>query len=374
MTGHIFIEGEIGTQVTAKTVRADIDTYQNAEEWIIHVNSPGGDVYEGYQIGSILRNLGKPTTALIGSMCASIATYDALCCDTVVMSPHGDFMIHLPTATINGTAEDLRKGAMQLDRIKSELISRYAPKVSKKGVTRDQLSAMMEQETSMSPGEALAMGFVDEVREKLKAVAKWDLQKINNMDENQKGIFEAIGSKLDAIMAKLSPKNMVEVTLADGTVAMSSAATAEELVGSVLTDEAGAVIPDGVVETADGLVVTIAGGKVASVEPKTEEAPEEDANKLKEENAALKQQLAEANAAIAASKQTAEASTQQLEVIKNEVSELKKTFKALKDTTVGDKEVPGDAHDKTTEKEVDPLLEAMARTMGQAYITSRPKF
>lgn len=368
MTGHIFIEGEIGVQVTGKTVRADIDAYPGATEWTVHINSPGGDVYEGYQIGSILKNLGKPTTALIGSMCASIATYDALSCDTVIMSPAGDFMIHLPTATINGTSDDLRKGAVQLDRIKSELIDRYAPKVAKKGITRDQLSAMMEEETSMSPGEALAKGFVDEVREKLKAVAKLDMTKQHM--EDQKGIFSAFGSKLDAILAKLSPKNMVEVTLADGTTLTSSAATPEEVVGSTLTDEAGAPCPPGPKETADGQVITVGeAGVVESVVPKTED--QSDPKKMKEENEALKKQLAEANAKLDASTKEAQVQEAAIATVKNEVSELKKTFDAIKNTTVGDKTVPQDGTDKKEPQEKNPMIEAMARTYGKVYSTSR---
>lgn len=376
MTGHIFIEGEIGVQVTAKSVRADADNYPQATEYIVHFHSPGGDVYEGYQIGSILRNLGKPTTALIGGMCASIATYAAVCCDRVIMSPQGDFMIHLPTGTLSGTAEDLRKGAEQLDRIKSELIDRYMTKVGQKGVTRETLSAMMDNETSMSPGEALAMGFVDEVREKLKAVAKWDLNKFSNMTKEEvKGGFEAIGSKIDALMAKLFPKNMVEVTLADGTVVMSSAETAEELVGSTLTDEAGQPIPAGQVETAEGIALVIGeGGVVQSATPKTEAKEEEKADpvkKLEEENAALKQQLAEA---MKATETQAQAQAKAISEFKNEVKALKTSLDQIKNETFGEKEVPQDAPDKTTEKEVDPLLDAMARTMGQAYLTSRPKF
>lgn len=372
MTGHIFIEGEIGVQVTAKSVRADIDNYPQATEYIVHFHSPGGDVYEGYQIGSILRNLGRPTTALIGGMCASIATYAAVCCDRVVMSPQGDFMIHLPTGTLSGTAEDLRKGAEQLDRIKSELIDRYMTKVAKKGVTRDTLSAMMDQETSMSPGEAMAMGFVDEVREKLKAVAKWDLNKFNDMTKEEvKGGFEALGSKLDALMNKLFPKNMVEVTLADGTVVASSAETIEEIVGSTLTDEAGQPIAPGTVETAEGVVLTIAeGGVVQSATPKTEDKADP-VKKLEEENASLKQQLAEA---LKATEVQAQAQAKTISEFRNEVKELKASLDKIKNETVGDKEVPADAPDKTTEKQVDPLLDVMARTMGQAFITSRPKF
>lgn len=371
MTGHIFIEGEIGVQVTAKTVRADIDNYPQAQDFTVHFNSPGGDVYEGYQIGSILKNLGKPTTALIGSMCASIATYDALCCDTVIMSPHGDFMIHLPTATLSGTAEDMRRGAEQLDRIKAELIDRYAPKVAKKGVTREQLSAMMEKETSMAPGEALAMGFVDEVREKLKAVAKMDLTKFNDMTNEQKGVLEALGAKIDALFNALKPKNMVEVTLADGSIVQSSAATPEEIVGSTLTDEAGAPLPPGPVTTADGLeLVIVEGGVVQSAEPKMEDKENDVEAKIKaleQENAALKQQLADTQKAEAETKVQAK----ELSEFKNQVKELKNTLEQIKNETFGDKEVPQDAPDKTQGKEVDPMIERMKQVYFDAYKSSR---
>ena len=44
-------------------------------EFIVHINSVGGDVYDGYAIGNIIKSLGKPTTASIGALCASISTY-----------------------------------------------------------------------------------------------------------------------------------------------------------------------------------------------------------------------------------------------------------------------------------------------------------
>lgn len=373
MTGHIFIEGEIGVQVTAKTVRDDISNYPQAEDFIVHFNSPGGDVYEGYQIGSIIKNIGKPTTALIGGMCASIATYDALCCDHVVMNPHGDFMIHLPTGTLSGNAEDLRKGAEQLDRIKSELIDRYMTKVAKKGVSREQLSAMIDKETSMSPGEALAMGFVDEVREKLKAVARLDVKQFTDMtNEDVKGKFEAIGSKLDALMDRLFPKNVVEITLADGSMVQSSAATPEEIVGSTLTDETGAPLPPGEVETADGQVLEIVeGGVVQSAMPKTEDKKGE-ADKIKaleQENATLKEQLAQASQKAEAE---AKIAAQTMGEFKNQMKELKDSLEAIKNTTIGSDEVPQDAPDKKfTNKQIDPMLDVMARQLGQAYKTSR---
>ena len=225
----------------------------------------------------------------------------------------------------------------------------------------------------MSPGEALAMGFVDEVREKLKAVAKLDITKFDMNKEEVKGQFEAFGSKLDAIMAKLFPKNVVQITLADGSTVNSSAATPEEVVGSTLTDEAGAPIPPGEVETADGQVLEIVeGGVVQSAAPKTEDK-KGDAEKmaaLEKENAALKEQLAQASQKA---ESEAKVTAKEMGEFKNQVKELKDALESLKTKTFGDETVPVDAPDKKykNEKTIDPMLEIMAQQMGQAYLSSR---
>jgi ATP-dependent protease ClpP protease subunit len=375
MTGHIFIEGEVGVQVTAKTVREDINAYPHATEFIVHFNSPGGDVYEGYHIGSILANIGKPTTAHIGAMCASIATYAALCCDRVVMNPAGDFMIHLPTGTLSGNAEDLRRGAEQLERIKSELIDRYMQKVARKGVTREQLEVMMENETSMGPGEALAMGFVDEVREKLKAVARFDINTLEQMkQEDVKGALETLGAKLDAFINSFKIKNMIELTLADGTMIMSTAETLEAIVGSQLTDEQGEPLQAGEVELADGQVITVGeNGLVQSVKPKTEANadPKDDVAALKAEIESLKKQLEEAGKNASAAKEEAKVAAQNLSKLAIEAKNLKTSLDEIKNSTFGDKEVPADAPDKKEEKPIDPMLARMRDIYFNAYKTSR---
>jgi len=345
MTGHIFIEGEIGSEVTAKTVRADIANYPQAEEWTIHINSPGGDVYEGYQIGSIIKNLGKPTFAHIGSMCASIATYAALSCDEVIMNPHGDFMIHLPTGTINGTAEDLRRGAEQLDRIKLELIDRYAPKVARKGVSIEQLSAMIEKETSMSPSEALAMGFIDGVQEKMKAVAKFKpIIDMSMTKQEAEGLFKSLGEKIDSFFNKITKVKNVELALADGTLVQSTAATPEEIIGSTISMPDGTPAPDGQHETADGQVITVAGGVVTAYEPKMDDVKEDPTEELKKQIAALQAQLAEKeNAATEANAKATEAVKEKEAVtatLKAEFTNLKSELETLRSKTFGDDSKP----------------------------------
>lgn len=377
MTGHIFIEGEVGVNVTLKSVREDISNYPQAEDFVVHINSVGGDVYEGYAIGSAIKSLGKPTTASIGALCASISTYIASCADTIIMGPVGDFMIHLPTGTLQGTADDLRKGAEQLDRIKNELISSYLPRVAKMGITRDMLSEMLDKETSMSPQQAKAMGFVDEVQEKLKAVAKWDYNKIKNMEkEKEENVFDKFFAKLDKFFdSKLKEvKNAVTVALADGSQIQSDADTPDNLVGSTLTDETGATLAAGTYETADGISLVVDdSGKVVSADPIMNDAKDDTVAKLaalEQENATLKQQLAEANTkAQAEAKTTAKKDAE----FKNILSEVRAEVEKLKNQTFGDAKPPVDAPDKKFKNEVetDPMLDAMAHTLGQAFITSR---
>lgn len=341
MTGHIFLEGEIGNDVTVKTVRRDISLYPHANEWIIHINSIGGDVYEGYQIGNIFKSLDN-TTAHIGAMCASIATYAATCCNQVKMNVHGDFMIHLPTGTLSGNAEDLRKAAVQLDRIKAELINQYMTKVGGK-LTIEQLSDMIEVETSMSPQEALKNGFIDSVEEKLKAVAKLDIQKLKNMEgltkEEAKGLFANLGEKIDNLFKKV--RNSVELALADGTMIMSSAENVESLVGSTVTDANGSPLAAGAYETADAFTITVVdGGIVEKYEPVTV-VDKDETSTLKEEIAKLKEQLS-AQSKVAEDL-TAQA-VKEKAAIKSENEKIFKALKAdleeLKNRTLGDANPP----------------------------------
>lgn len=332
MTGHIFIEGEIGDgYITTSSVRNNISDYPQATDWNIHINSGGGDVDEGYAIGSILANLPK-TTAIIGATCASIATYAALRCDHVIMGPAGDFLIHLPTAVIGGNASDHRAAADRLDRIKAELQGLYMKRVAKKGITAQQVSDMIDKETSMSPSEALAMGFVDEVQERFKAVAKIDIKKFNmtNNNEEIKGLFAALSAKIDKWF---KPKNAIlPVTLTDGTVLTVNADDPNNLQGAGATMQDGTPCADGVYETVDGSELTIAGGVITEVETEPvnddqPDAPDMKAQELEKQIADLQAQLTAKNAESALKdKEVSEAKTQ-LQNIGKEFTDLKtKTF------------------------------------------------
>lgn len=78
------------------------------------------------------------------------------------MSPVGILMIHNPLTSVSGYASELRKAADVLDVVKNTIINAY---VLKTGKSRDELSAMMDDEKYMSAGEAMKLGFVDEILE-----------------------------------------------------------------------------------------------------------------------------------------------------------------------------------------------------------------
>lgn len=370
MTGHIFLEGEIGDTVTIDSVRADIANYPQATAWDVHINSNGGDVDTGYAIGNILSSL-KNTTANIGALCASIATYDAHCCDKIVMGPAGDFTIHLPTGDVGGTAQDHRNAAERLDRIKTELVNRYMKRVGKKGITVQQVSVMIDKETSMSPSEALAMGFVDTVQEKLKAVAKIKLKMENTLTrEEATSFFDKMDKKIDKFFSKMF-KNQVQIALADGTMATSDAASPDALVGSNVLGGDGQPLPDGPTETADGYIITCVGGKVTAYEPANADQkpdPNKALETLQKENAALKEQLAAKNSEAAKAVQA----TAKIEAeFKNEFKNLKTELEELKTKTFGESGAgPKNPKFKDQDEDGGEIFDPM-KELADSFLTSR---
>lgn len=144
--------------------------------------------------------------------------------------------------------------------------------------------------------------------------------------------------------------------------------------GSTLTGPDGP-LADGTYETADGYAIVVADGKVASMEPMTPNEGEEMA-KIKQENETLKKQLAEATQTVAQSTEVIKAAAKQAVEFKNaadEVKTLKNELEKLKNMTFGDDKVPVDATNKTDIQNnvKDPMVEAMAQTMGAAYTSSR---
>jgi ATP-dependent Clp protease, protease subunit len=147
--------------VSAKAIASAIGS-DKARPVTLRINSPGGDVFEGRAIASILRGHAGPTKVVIDGLAASAATTVAIAAKTVEMADGAFFMVHRSWAWTAGNKNDLLELAALLEKIDGEIAADYARKTG--GKLADMLK-MMDAETWLTATEAKDMGFVDAVVE-----------------------------------------------------------------------------------------------------------------------------------------------------------------------------------------------------------------
>jgi ATP-dependent protease ClpP protease subunit len=161
----LYIYDEIGYfGQTAKGLADDLRA-TDATELAVHVNSPGGDIFDGLAIYQALKDHPANVTVHVDGLAASIASVIAMAGDRVVMAPKASMMIHDGWTVSAGNAADLRKTADLLDKQSDIIASVYADRSNQPaGFWRD----LMREETWYNADEALAAGLVDEIEGKAK--------------------------------------------------------------------------------------------------------------------------------------------------------------------------------------------------------------
>lgn len=165
--GGLFSEG-----VTAKQFVKDLNALSNVKNINLHINSPGGSVFEALAIYNALKEHPANVITNIDGIAASAATFIALAGDTIVMAENAMFMIHNPWSMTAGDAEDLRKEADVLDKLRDSMVGIY---MGRFGGTEEELSAALDAETWYSAEEAMNAGFIDVIKNESKAAASLDL-------------------------------------------------------------------------------------------------------------------------------------------------------------------------------------------------------
>lgn len=127
---------------------------------LLRVNSPGGDVFDGIAIYTLLRDHAATVTTYIDGIAASAASYIALAGDRVVIAKSAYMMIHEAMGIVFGYAEDMRRQADILDKLSDTIAEIYEDRA---GGTRSQWRAAMGEETWYTAAEAVAAGLASEV-------------------------------------------------------------------------------------------------------------------------------------------------------------------------------------------------------------------
>lgn len=177
---EVWIYDQIGASfweegVTAKNFIKEL-TAIKAGQINLHINSPGGSVFDGVAIYNALKNHPATVTTFVDGLAASIASVIALAGDKVVMAENSLYMIHNPWGFAQGDAEEMRKTAEMLDKVRGTLLTTY---MSKTGKDEAELIAMLDAETWLDAKEALAHGFIDEIAAPIQMAACADLAAFN---------------------------------------------------------------------------------------------------------------------------------------------------------------------------------------------------
>lgn len=154
--------------ITAKSVMAQLADISG--DVTVRISSGGGDVYEGIDIMTALKNHDGKVTVIVESLAASAASFIAVGgADRVLMRPSSELMIHRAWTLTEGNADDARKTLADLERQDNKLAAIYAAKAG--GEIHDWLDAM-SAETWYTAEEAVAAGLADAViQEKSEAPA-----------------------------------------------------------------------------------------------------------------------------------------------------------------------------------------------------------
>jgi ATP-dependent protease ClpP protease subunit len=202
---EVWIYDEIGGWgVWASDVVDDLRRIE-ADRITLHLNSPGGDVFDGVAIANSLIEHPATVTVKVDALAASIASVIALAGDRVIMGRAAQMMIHNASALCWGQAADLRQMADLLDKITGVIAQVYADRT---GTPVKGWREAMDAETWYTAEEAVEAGLADEVaavpeRDATKAraaAARWDLAGIQDT-----GRVAAVLSALPAPAPTLNP-------------------------------------------------------------------------------------------------------------------------------------------------------------------------
>lgn len=127
----------------------------------LHVNSPGGDVFEGLAMSAAIAAHPTPIEAHIEGLAASAATGLVLACSSVDMLEGSLFMVHNSWTLAYGNKADLRSTADLLDKVDQGIAATY---MRATGCTLEQALAWMDAETWFTAAEAVDAKFVQAVK------------------------------------------------------------------------------------------------------------------------------------------------------------------------------------------------------------------
>lgn len=150
---------EIGAFCPGRIRRA-IQDNPEGEELVLEINSPGGSVFAGFEIYTLLRGAPCRSQARVQSLAASAASTLMVGCTEARLSPVAQVMLHLPSSAVKGDETAFFRGLRMLDSITQSILNGYELKCGGKA-SRGQLEQLMRTESWLTAQQAVELGLAD---------------------------------------------------------------------------------------------------------------------------------------------------------------------------------------------------------------------
>lgn len=172
-------------------VRKALAENPEGEDLEVELNSPGGSVFAGFELYSLIREAKCRTVAIVQSLAGSAASTVMAACDQVRMSPVAQVMIHLPASYAEGNQNDMKHEAKVLESITQSILNGYEAKCRGKA-DRAKLDKLIRAESWLTAQEAVELGLADEIMD-------WENSR------EMAGIVNAIGGNIRALVNGIGP-------------------------------------------------------------------------------------------------------------------------------------------------------------------------
>jgi len=163
----LFLSGEVVGD-TMDTIVAQLLFLDSLNHDPIHlyINSPGGEVYSGLELISVMKFIKSPVYTTVLGLAASMGAVIASSGEKGHRSalPYSRFMIHQPSSGIGySTFKDQEIHLREMESLKQDL---YKVLAENSGKPLDEIEKLCDRDNWMKAEEAIQMGFLDNIVER----------------------------------------------------------------------------------------------------------------------------------------------------------------------------------------------------------------
>lgn len=148
-----------GESISASDVEKELKN-MSSDKIEVHINSYGGDAFDGIAIYNQLKNHSAKIIVHIDGLAASAASIIAMAADELVMNTGSMLMIHEGSTIAWGTKGDIGKTLNSLTKLDKSIADVYMTRFTGE---REEIDTLIVNETWFTADEAIEVGLADKV-------------------------------------------------------------------------------------------------------------------------------------------------------------------------------------------------------------------